>query len=367
MAGLPSHSIEQCRRIFLRCREFQGYSALRTVFITDELRPFRIGLREADNSALLVDLNLEYLLEQRLRGGQPILPIFIAELCKKYDLADTLREDLDDLLKQTQDALLFTANLSTSANHHKLFDLILRLDFNDQARLARQVIESHRIASFLVHGQPDCGQRLLVTRLSRLLPNWQTAQRLNIEAGSNGTGKSSHSLWRQVAYKLSLPYNTPPIEIAEKVCHWLDTQDVIFIFQTVEYIPQQILAEWMRDFWQLLISHVRPHLHTTKRETRLLLFLVDYTGCVCEWDLPIEREFNLADYAGMPLQLPPAIHFSNEVLDTWISFAADDLPSNTTAKSIVELAGNGIPQIILEQICALCGVSWEGELTRWLV
>ena len=197
MSALPSELHALCRSVLLRCREFESYRALRAVFITDELRPFRIGLREADNPGALVDLNLAYLLEQRLTGGRPVFPIFLTAFRDRYDPGDALREDLEDLLSQVEAAMSPSVSHPAAPMHHqKLFDLLLMLDFGDQVRLARQVIQSQPVAAFLVHGEPDCGQRLLVTRLAHLCPNWQTAQLLTIDVGSNGIGKSSRSTSR---------------------------------------------------------------------------------------------------------------------------------------------------------------------------
>ena len=102
MSALPSDIYRLCRKVLLDCREFESYRALRAVFVTDELRPFRIGLREADNPVALIDLNLEYLLEQRLKGGQSVFPIFLAALRDRYEPGDALREELGGLIARMQ-------------------------------------------------------------------------------------------------------------------------------------------------------------------------------------------------------------------------------------------------------------------------
>jgi len=365
--GLSTTFIPLIRSVLLRCREFENYRALRAVFVTDDLRPFRIGLREADNPGALVDMNLEYLLEQRLKGGRPVFPIFVAALRDHYEQGDAMREDLEDLLSQVQAAMSRSVSPPAAPMHNqKLFDLLLILDFGEQVRLAKQVIQSQPVAAFLVHGEPECGQRLLATRLARLSPGWQTAQLLTIDAGSNGTGKSSRSLWRQVACKLGTPTTTAPTEIAEKVCAWLQTQDVIFIFQTVDYMPPLLLLEWMRDFWQSLAARARAHISTVQSKTHLLLFMVDYTGCVCDWNIPLDRQFDPNAYIGMPLHLPPATRFTPDVISFWLDLA-DVLPTGLSTQALTESCDNGKPQLVYDRICTHCGVSWEGDLARWLL
>ena len=69
MPGLPPDLYNQCCRVLRDCSEFESYRALRAVFVTEQLRPFRIGLRSADSPAALVDQCLDYLLGKSLSGG----------------------------------------------------------------------------------------------------------------------------------------------------------------------------------------------------------------------------------------------------------------------------------------------------------
>jgi hypothetical protein len=369
MPGLPSNLDTQCRNILLRCHEFEDYRSLRTLFIAEPLFAFRIGLPSADNPADLVDRCLDYLVDKRLRDGRPVLPIFLATLRDRYQPGDALHDDLHTLYGAVQTAMAPQGQPPAQAPHRAqhLFDMLLRLNFGEQVRIAKQVIETHRIAAFLVHGEPECGQQLLVNRLIRLSPGWQTGQRICIDAGSNGVGKSSHSLWRQVASKLGMAASTSPAVIAEKVCEWWQTQDVIFIFHTVDYMPPILLSAWVQEFWQPVVvaAHCRQHL--AQRDTHLLLFLVDYSGCVCGWNnFALAHQSDQADYPRIPLHLPPAGRFTPDVIDFWIDMAAEILPSGLTSQLLLAVSDNGIPQIIYDAICDHCGLSWEGELIKWL-
>lgn len=367
--GLSSKLYIECRAVLLRCCEFESYHSLRAIFVTDQLCPFKFRLPSADNPNDLVDQCFEYLLEQHLPNGHPVLPIFLVTLRDHYRPGDALRDELQTLYEAVQAAMIQPEPRPAQAPHREqqLFDLLIKLDFGEQVRIAKQVIEAHRIAAFLVHGGTDCGQQILVNRLVRLSPGWQTGQRICIDAGSNGTGKSSRSLWRQVASKLNIPTSTPPTQIADKVCEWWKTQDVIFIFHTVDYMPQTILSEWVLEFWQPLIKVAQCKTHLTQRDTHLLMFLVDYTGCVCNSDVTLVRQADQPDYPRIPLHLPPAGRFPPDVLDFWIDTAAEILPAGLSAQALLTASDNGIPQLIYETICDLCGLSWEGDLAKWLI
>lgn len=369
MLGLPPDLYTQCRNTLLQCREFASYQALRAVFVTDQLFPFRIGLpSSADNPAELVDRCLEYLLGKRLTGGRPVLPVFLATLRDRYPLGDALRDDLQALFDSVQSAMTQPEPRPAQLPHHDqvLFNLLLKLDFGEQIRLFRQVIQTHRVAAFLVHGEPGCGQQVLVNRLLRLRPVWETGQQICIDLASNGTGKRIRSLWRQVARKLEVPPHVAPAQLAEKVCEWWRTQDVIFVFHTVDYMPPAFLSAWIEEFWQPLVTAAHANLHRTERETHLLMFLVDYSGCVCNWDVTLARQSDQPKYPRIPLNLPPADRFPPDVLDSWIDMAAEVLPAGLTAQIVLEASENGIPQIVYHIICGHCGLSWEGDLTKWL-
>ncbi len=369
MLGLTPDLYTYCRTALLRCHEFGSYSALRTLFVAEPLFAFRIGIPSADNPADLVDRCLDYLVDKHLSGGRPVLPAFIAALRDRYQRGDALRDELQALYEAVQAAMTQPEPRPTQAPHRQqqLFDLILKLDFGEQVRIAHHVIESYRISAFLVHGGTDCGQQLLVNRLIRLSPGWQTGQRICIDAGSNGTGKSSRSLWRQVASKLHIPTSTPPTQIADKVCEWWKTEDVIFVFHTVDYMPSTLLSEWMQEFWLPLVTTARNSMHLTQRNTHLLMFLVDYSGCVCNSDVTLARQADQPDYPRIPLHLPPAGRFPPDVLDFWIDTAAEVLPAGLTAQALLAASDNGIPQLIYETICDRCGLSWEGDLAKWLI
>lgn len=369
MPGLPIELYNRCRTTLLKCNEFESYKALRAVFVTDQLFPFRPGLPSADNPGELVDRCLEYLLGKRLSGGRPVLPVFLATLRDRYLPGDALRDDLQALFDAVQSAMTQPEPRPAQTSHHKqfLFDLLLRLDFREQVRLFRRVIQTHRVAAFLVHGEPDYGQQVLVNRLLRLSPGWQTGQRIGINLASPIISEIPRSLWRQVASKLGVSTSTAPAHIAEKVCEWWQTQDVIFVFHRVDSMSPVFLSAWIEEFWQPLVVAAHNNLHRTQRETHLLMFLVDYRGRVCNWDVALAQQPDQPEYPRIPLHLPPASRFPPDVLDFWIDMAAEMLPAGLTAQILLAASENGIPQIVYYIICDHCGLSWEGELARWLI
>ncbi len=365
MSSLSPELLERSRNVFLNCSQFENYQNLRSVFITPELQPFRIGIRQADNQADLVNLFFDFILVQKLPGGIPVFPIFLATLRTLYPEGDFRRDDLAQLCEEIQDLMQPAQSRLSYSAHQKqvLFERLMTLDFRSQVRQFREVIEHNRIASFLIHGPPNHRQRVLTHRLTRLKPEWEVGQRILIDAGSNGTGKSTHSLWRQVAKQMQLPHDTNITILAEKVCQWWQTQDVIFIFYTVDYIPQEILSAWIEEFWKPISTTAYLAQHLTKAPTHLLLFLIDFDGHIHESNIKLLDRVEEMTNSYTPIKLPIICEFPENELEFWIDSAAEVLPTNLKASELMSTTENGIPELVYEKICEYCGLSWEGEIT----
>ncbi|NES21479.1 MAG: XRE family transcriptional regulator [Symploca sp. SIO3E6] len=253
---------------------------------------------------------------------------------------------------------------------HLLFDLLLQMDFKQQVKLVRQVIRLHRIAAFLVHGEHFCGQKLLLTRLFRLKRQWKSISPIKIDVSHNGVGRSIRHLWRQVASWFHLPKDAQPNKIIDKVCDRLLTQDVIFIFYTVDYMLPKHLEQWLQEFWEPLVARVELSCRTSE-EKHLLMFLVDNSSEVCQSNIALAKQYQQPEYPRIPLHLPPVSPFSTDVLDDWLdtvmAMETMEMPAGLTSQILLEKSEDGIPEFVYEEICCHFGHDWEGGLARWLI
>lgn len=250
-----------------------------------------------------------------------------------------------------------------------LFELILQIDFKEQSRQFKEVIELHRTAGFLVHGDRACGQQFLVNRLLRLKRGWQNQSQIKIDVNYRGVAKNVSTLWRELTTWVGLPRDAEPREILDKLCDRWQTQDVIFIFYTVDYMLPGMLSAWLQEFWEPLVARAKENM--PKRETHLLMFLVDNCGSVCQSTVRLAEQCEHPEYPRLPLRLPPASPFPPDALDEWIdmaiAFREVQFPNGLTSQILLERSNNGVPQYVYEEICKQCGLSWEGELAKWLI
>ena len=250
-----------------------------------------------------------------------------------------------------------------------LFELILQIDFKEQSRQFKEFIELHRTAGFLVHGDRGFGQQFLVNRLLRLKRGWQNQSPIKIDVSSRGVLKNIPTLWRELTDWVGLPKDSEPRKILDKICDRFQTQDVIFIFYTVDYMLPGMLSQWLQEFWEPLVARAKQNM--PKQETHLLMFLVDNCGNVCHSTVRLAEELEHPEYPSIPLRLSPASPFPTDALDEWIDMAITfrevQFPNGLTSQVLLERSNNGVPQYVYEEICKCWGISWEGVLAKWLI
>lgn len=252
-----------------------------------------------------------------------------------------------------------------------LFHEILNADFKNQVPVVKEVIDMHRTAAFLIHGEQYCGQQLLVTRLSHLKPKWKNISPIKVDVGQRAVGGRLPYLWQQLTSWFGLPKDALSHQIIERVCDRLLTQDVIFIFDRVNDMQPRILSKWLEEFWEPLVGRVEEHCPSQQRDTHLLMFLVDNNGSVCKSDILLAKKFDEPKYPKIPLDLPPISPFTVDVLEELIDRVTTipklQIAVELTSQILFEKSENGIPEFVYEEICDFCGHSWEGGLAKWLI
>ena len=262
-------------------------------------------------------------------------------------------------------------NLSSPQMPPQLFEFLLQLDFKGQFRLVKTVLKKYKTVAFLVHGESNCGQQLLVNRLRRVKPQWHKHSPISINVSSNGIGYKLETMWGQVAKYIGKSLQTEAEEIFEAILDRLQTQDVIFIFSSIEYMLfTETLKPWLENFWLPLVKMVQEN--PSEEDTHLLMFLIDNCGKVCQSKTIFTEQFNPLEYhPHIPLSLPPASPFSLDIIEEWLDLAMSfenlSIPVGLTAQYLWETSEHGIPEYVVELICKHCGFRWEGGLAKWLI
>ena len=254
-----------------------------------------------------------------------------------------------------------------------MYRTLLRLGYRQQVRLFRRLIEAESVAAFLIHGYPDYGQRWLLNRLVfQYVPYLLTGKLITVNVGRTVRRNDVSALWREVARKVGLRGKQYiPEEIAEQVCQCLHTQNILLVFHEVATMPENTLCELIHDFWLPLVSKFQEQ-PCQASKFKLLMFLIDYVGCVGGWQVPFIEKLNSHWNHQTPLKSPMITKFSEDDLLDWIETEYDMLPSlhndkiDNMVRAILANSDNGIPKLALEEICELCGCEWDKESKKWL-
>ncbi|MBN3924083.1 hypothetical protein [Nostoc sp. NMS4] len=313
-----------------------------------------------------------------LQGQSEVLAEKLKILRRDYAIAaDTLiRFQLEKQIEQTEaekkklDQQL--DDLERASSSGKVYHALLKLGYREQTRTFRRFIETHSVGAFLIHGSLYYGQRWLLNRLVRQnVPNIITGKVVRIELSRIARRSDSAALWRELGGRVGLGRQSSIPEIAERVYQWWLTQNVLLILYDVDCLSETLLHDLIRDFWLLLATKVKTA-NPQVSQFKLLMFLVDYDGCVDSWNIPFVERLDPTWKPDNPVKLPEINQFSDDELTNWLEYSEDELPTNLidqleeTVQTILKNSDNGIPELALDEICQLSGCSWYDEEEKWL-
>lgn len=243
MSGLAPDLYRRCRSALLRCAELESNAALRAVFVTAELAPFRSGLPEAESKAARVDQVLAYLLPRQMRDGRAVLPLFLVALAERYDSDDALHSEFHALAQElAPDVPSTTPHTPVAPVLGNLRTLLARLDDVELEVLCLDYFPS--VYSKFGHGQRhDEKVNLLLdycrrdseagVRLADLLASWQVDAPIKLQSPSGGRSLT------QVASPVTLP--TGPVHNRWALLVGVDTY-VDPAFPRLKYCTADVLA-----------------------------------------------------------------------------------------------------------------------------
>ncbi|MDJ0675775.1 MAG: hypothetical protein QNJ36_10405, partial [Calothrix sp. MO_167.B42] len=258
-------------------------------------------------------------------------------------------------------------NQNTSAASCDLYRALLKLGYRQQVLSFKKFLKTQAIASFLIHGSPDYGQRWLLNRLiTQHIHYGTTGKLIRVQLNRIGRRRDINALWRELAGRVGLVGTQhTPSEIVERVYGWWQTQNVILVFHDVDCMPQKYLQELIQDFWLPLASQTLKVISETGNY-QLLMFLVDYEGCVGRQNTLFVEQLELTWEPKIPIKLPSITQFGDRTLNDWIEtieMEFDTLPlveaindrEDELVQKILDNSENGVPELAMSEICHLCG------------
>jgi hypothetical protein len=262
-----------------------------------------------------------------------------AEAEFKYELKlEKIKAELARLYQQR-------AEILTRAPRERLRDALFSLDFKDQLHAYRKLTMEKRPSAFLVLPEPPeqsdhigIAAGLLVNRLLRVLPDYQSTKPLKMSFRRRVKRSDSDALWRELANVAELPWPADQQVVIDAVLERLKTQSVVILITDLDRVD---LGDCIDQFW--------VHLASAATEAQvpysLVLLLVN-------WDGDTE-----ADARDTPVPLPIR-SLSYEDILCWLRALEDHCPlellnaAEDAAREIIAAASERNPDGVLSAICS---------------
>jgi hypothetical protein len=365
---LPANLYQECRKLFLKCAQFDEYRRLYGFCNSQEEFGFLVeDIVQEKTRAALVDSFLNLLTEADETGY--VFIVFVKALQDNCHSEKALGRELNELyakIKAHQEQHQSYRTAAYTSDERRLFRSLLEIDFEEQQEEVTNALKLQqslkRSAAFLVHGDEKCGQETLVHRLSQL-SELRNGRRIKIKLA--GMGDVS-DLWNAVAASLTssnqVSYLSPD-EVIVLVSECLQSQHLVFIFTEVHRTCIGFLPELIEHFWQPILDIVNL------KETYLVMFLVDSKGKVCQSGMPLAWQVCHQEYPTVPLHLPPTTKFLQGKISQWLrmAIAAEVVPDHLSVETLLNESQGGVPELVYQRICYYCGCNWEGVLAKWLI
>ena len=252
----------------------------------------------------------------------------------------------------------------------KLDTFLLYMDFIEQLGIFREVVNTCKVAAFLVHGLRGYGHIWLLKRLLEDISRNGGAPPIEYDPRQSAFVSDIDRLWRTLAKKVRLPHNASYEVVAKQVLERLKKQNVILVLHGMDYMGEAYLKELIRDFWQPLVKVIRKA-QNSDDGFQLLMFLIDYKGDVNRWNVDLAERLDEKWQPSIPIKLPEIERLTKEILNFWIkNYGASVMPRNLyrqpkLVESILEASDDGAPGMVLRQIYTLCEYDWYEEEQKW--
>jgi hypothetical protein len=306
---------------------------------------------------------------QGLEGQYPLaswLPVMYDQ-CFTVEASPTWKQLRNTTAEETK---TLTNSPQPQQSHDKLHQVLQRLNYTHQIRLFRTFFEQHPIGAYLIHGEEESGQKWLLNRLMKQVPDSTNAKVISVTLNRKSRATYTKALWQELGGRVGLINQPSQAQVIDKVAQWFQNRTVVLIFDRLEQMPEECMSQFIGQFWLPLVKSLSD---VTQSSSRLLMFLIDHSGCVEEWNnVDFAETFSPCWEPHIPVKLPKITLLREQDLTFWIENGLDDLPLKLTTqveesvRDILESSEGGLPQLALYRICDLCDCNWYEWEKIWL-
>src|SRR5207249_4790666 len=131
----------------------------------------------------------------------------------------------------------------------------------------------------------------------------------------------------------------------------------ILIFQDFNPRDLNFAKEFVEHFWQPLAAKA-AQVPCVSSDYKLLMFLIDNRGGVATCPFDVADGLDNGWEPRVLVKLPKLASILGDELVSWIIDEGHKLPLKIRVEDILKNNEDGIPEMILEDVCELCGCNW---------
>ncbi|MEC4813787.1 MAG: effector-associated domain EAD1-containing protein [Scytonema sp. PMC 1069.18] len=245
-----------------------------------------------------------------------------------------------------------------------IYKALLSLNYRDQVDRFEQFWEAdcdRQVGCFLIRGDSASGQRWLLNRLlEKSFHDTTAAKKVGISLSAYNESYIE-DLWEQLKLELKASSASPQKLVSSAYEYWKN-ETVIIVFHNLDRMYRSEPKKLIANFWNPLVEKVQQHRNCS---SYLAMFLVDNKGKSLEWEIDMATEIGKYQLCH-PIDLQPISNFSQGLLNKWVmsnrklpDFPTNNIQLKNLARDFWENSREGIPELVMRQICECCGSSWS--------
>lgn len=243
----------------------------------------------------------------------------------------------------------------------QVYQALSNLNYRKQLNKFCDELNTKSVGAYLIHGEDNCGQKWLLNRLIKISKTNEQFKVIPIEISRSSRTTSVEGLWRELRCKFlgDFPGDTDEEKIIEKISQCCQTQTVIISLNSINQISNDYYSKLLTDFWRPLVKGISDR--QTQVNHRLLMFLIDYQGCVENWNgCTLEEAFT-------PIILPAITKLSENDIQIWLNEHLDDFTPQVKNNIRANLQAYCVsPSEFMDKFCQDCNIDFYDKERIWL-
>lgn len=237
----------------------------------------------------------------------------------------------------------------------EVFTSLKGLDYSIQESAFNGVVNNlPPAAAFVIHGEPECGQKWLVNRLIHACLGNQLYDVNKIPFSPRSDDTDIQEFWECLGDRLLHRRDATSEEIIDYIFGRWQMEDVVLVIHDADRMPATEPAKMIQQLWQPLMAKLDPE---SMPPYSLYLFVVDNLSVMEDWQLDCRQESPDEDFC-RPIALPIIEAFELIDIKRWVK-QHRSLPNllprtdqlNPVAERLWSKGRRGIPESTMKAVC----------------